>query len=66
MHNLHTNALYMDRQDPQWRSTGVEGGSLLFDGSSTFISCDKSDLAVEAFFNGDKARLLSLLSREKT
>lgn len=41
-------------------------GSLLFDGSSTFISCDKSDLAVEAFFNGDKARLLSLLSREKT
>lgn len=44
---LYTNALYMDSQDPQWRSTGVEGGSLLFDGSSTFISYDKSDLAVE-------------------
>ena len=44
---LYTNAVYMDSQDPQWRDTGIEGGSLLFDGNSTFINYNKQDLAVE-------------------
>lgn len=44
---LYTNAIYMDAQDPQWRSTGVEGGSLLFDGNSTYVTYNKSDIAVE-------------------
>lgn len=44
---LYTNAVYMDDQDPQWRDSGVEGGSLLFDGNSTYISYNKQDLAVE-------------------
>ncbi len=43
----YTNALYMDSQDPQWRETGVEGGSLLFDGNSTCISYSKSAIQVE-------------------
>lgn len=44
---LYTNAVYMDSQDPQWRDSGIEGGSLLFDGNSTYITYNKQDLAVE-------------------
>lgn len=43
----YTNALYMDSQDPQWRTDGVSGGSLLFDGNSTCISYSKNDIQVE-------------------
>lgn len=32
--------------DPQWRSIGVEGGSLLFDGCSTCIAWPASDLCL--------------------
>lgn len=43
---LYTNAVYMDSQDPQWRSTGVDGGCLLMDGTSTFITYSKDDISV--------------------
>ena len=33
-------------QDPQWRDTGVKGGSLLFDGYSNYIRYDYDDLKV--------------------
>ncbi|MCD8159913.1 MAG: GH32 C-terminal domain-containing protein [Clostridiales bacterium] len=44
---VYTNALYMDSQDPQWRTSAVYGGALLFDGSSTSITYSKSTLQVE-------------------
>ncbi|MCD7917254.1 MAG: GH32 C-terminal domain-containing protein [Clostridiales bacterium] len=44
---VYTNALYMDSQDPQWRTSAVYGGALLFDGSSTSVTYSKSDLQVE-------------------
>lgn len=44
---LYTNALYMDAQDPQWRTDGVAGGALLMDGNSTTIAAPKSELKVE-------------------
>ena len=37
---------YTDPMDPQWRSIGVEGGSLLFDGASTFVSYDAEEICV--------------------
>ena len=41
-----TNAAYTENMDPQWRSSGIEGGSLLFDGNSTCITYANKDLAV--------------------
>ncbi len=35
-----------DPMDPQWRDTGVENGSLLFDGCSTCIAWPASDLCL--------------------
>ncbi|MCD8336195.1 MAG: GH32 C-terminal domain-containing protein [Lachnospiraceae bacterium] len=43
----YTSALYMDSQEPQWRDTGVSGGSLLFDGNSTCVTYSKSAIKVE-------------------
>ena len=37
---------YIAPLDPQWRSSGVEGGSLLFDGCSTCISYSPDELCV--------------------
>ena len=37
---------YTDPMDPQWRRTGVEGGSLLFDGCSTYISYPQEEICV--------------------
>ena len=37
---------YTDPMDPQWRQVGVEGGSLLFDGCSTFISYPQEEICV--------------------
>ena len=34
----YLNPVYTEKMDPQWRSLGVEGGSLLFDGSSTCVA----------------------------
>lgn len=35
-----TNAAYMENRDPEWRSQGVQGGCLLFDGNSNYVSYD--------------------------
>ncbi|MBR4502358.1 MAG: GH32 C-terminal domain-containing protein [Clostridia bacterium] len=37
---------YTDPMDPQWRRVGVEGGSLLFDGCSTYISYPQEEICV--------------------
>ena len=34
----YLNPVYTDPMDPQWRTVGVKGGSLLFDGASTEIA----------------------------
>lgn len=44
---LLTNPVYTEAQDPQWRETGVEGGSLLFDGCSNVVTIDSGDLCVQ-------------------
>ncbi len=41
-----THSAFMDPRDPQWRISGVEGGSLLFDGSSTSIAYTPEQLSV--------------------
>ena len=41
---------YTDSMAPQWRSIGVEGGSLLFDGASTYVAYAPEDICV----SGDK------------
>ena len=44
---VFTNPEYMsEAQDPQWRTTGAVGGSLLFDGYSNRISYSNDDLQV--------------------
>ncbi len=40
------HAVYTESQDPQWRDKGVEGGCLLFDGT-TYATCNKNDIAVK-------------------
>ena len=40
------HAAYMDSQDPQWRSDGISGGSLLLDGSSTYLSYKRNDITL--------------------
>lgn len=44
---LLTNPLYTEARDPEWRETGVEGGSLLFDGNSNVITIDPDDLCIQ-------------------
>ena len=41
---------YTDSMAPQWRSIGVEGGSLLFDGASTYVAYAPEDICI----SGDK------------
>ena len=41
------HAAYMDSQDPQWRQTGIAGGCLLLDGSSTYVTYNRNDITVE-------------------
>ncbi len=42
-----TDAQYQPQgQDPQWRESGVKGGSLLFDGYSNYIRYDYDDIKV--------------------
>ena len=43
----YTHAVYMPGRDPQWRTEGVEGGCLLFDGDSTAIRYDHDDISVQ-------------------
>ncbi len=44
---LFNNAVYMESREPQWRSAGVQGGSLLFDGCSTYINYTPENLCVK-------------------
>ena len=37
---------YTDPMDPQWRTVGVEGGSLLFDGASTFAGYTPEEICL--------------------
>ena len=46
MNYTFAHAVYMDSQDPQWRTDGISGGCLLFDGSGTYIAYKKSDIKV--------------------
>ncbi len=46
VHYQYTHAAYMDNLEPQWRNTGVKGGSLLFDGCSTYLEYDSKDICV--------------------
>lgn len=40
------DAKYMESQDPQWRSFGPKGGSLLFDGYSNYLKYSYDDIKV--------------------
>ena len=40
------HAAYTEDQDPQWRSSGVKGGCLLFDGT-TYITYNKNQIKVQ-------------------
>jgi len=42
-----TNAAYMENRDPEWRTEGVQGGCLLFDGNSNYISYEPEALLVQ-------------------
>lgn len=41
------HAAYMESQEPQWRESGISGGSLLLDGSSTYVTYNRNDITVE-------------------
>lgn len=41
------HAADMDSQDPQWRETGISGGCLLLDGTSTYVTYNRNDITVE-------------------
>jgi len=45
----NANLLYQPPQDPQWRSSGIKGGSLRFDGYSNYISQESFIMPTEAF-----------------
>lgn len=51
VHYLYNNATYMENKEPGWRESGVEGGSLLFDGCSTYVDYSADEVCVggEAF-----------------
>ncbi len=42
-----TEAVYMENRDPEWRTEGVQGGCLLFDGNSNCISYTPEELLVQ-------------------
>lgn len=44
---VYNDAQFLEaNQDPQWRSSGVKGGSLLFDGYSNYVKYDYSQIKV--------------------
>lgn len=47
VHYLYNHAAYMENQEPEWRDTGVEEGSLLFDGCSTYIEYSADEICIE-------------------
>ncbi len=46
VHYLYNNAAYMENKEPGWRESGIEGGSLLFDGCSTYIDYSADEICV--------------------
>lgn len=42
-----TNAAYIENRDPEWRTEGIQGGCLLFDGNSNYISYEPEQLLVQ-------------------
>lgn len=51
VHYRFTHAAYMEDREPQWRTKGIEKGSLLFDGSSTWLEYSPEEICIsgEAF-----------------
>lgn len=43
----YTHAVYTDNKEPQWREAGVNGGSLLFDGNSTYIEYKPEKICIQ-------------------
>lgn len=43
---VYSHAVFMDSVDAPWRSIGIDGGSLLFDGNSTYITYGKNDASI--------------------
>ena len=43
----YLHAVYTDSMEPEWRSIGIEGGSLLFDGCSTCVSYSDDALLLQ-------------------
>ncbi len=46
VHYRFTHAAYTQDMEPEWRENGVEKGSLLFDGSSTWLEYSPEEIAV--------------------
>lgn len=46
VHYIYNNAAYMENKEPGWRESGIEGGSLLFDGCSTYIDYSADEICV--------------------
>ena len=46
VHYLYNNATYMENKEPGWRESGVQGGSLLFDGCSTYVDYSTDEICV--------------------
>ncbi len=46
MSYMFSHAVFMEDQEPQWRAAGVNGGSLLFDGTSTYVTYKRNDIQV--------------------
>lgn len=38
---LFTDAAYMENRDPEWRTEGLQGGCLLFDGNSNYVGYER-------------------------
>lgn len=47
VHYLFSHAAYMNDREPQWREKGAEGGSLLFDGCSTYMEYSPEEICID-------------------
>ena len=46
VHYRFTHAAYMENREPEWRKNGISKGSLLFDGSSTWLEYGPEEICV--------------------
>lgn len=46
VHYRFTHAAYMENREPEWRKNGISKGSLLFDGSSTWLEYGSEEICV--------------------